>query len=600
MKVRLPLMVQDPVAIVQKGMTDPVEHEVFENEPFFLDGPITERVAILDLDTKTGELLPGAKFILPQGDKPGEYAVELPGIGSEVSREFIQISVLAIILKTMQIAENEAVLGRKLFWAFDAPQLLVIPQAGDWANAFYERDTHSLQFYFFGPEDSGRVYTSMSQDIVAHETAHAMLDGIAPDLYDALTPQSLALHEAFADLTAAIMAMHSQSLVETVLQQTGGALDQYTTAFNRIAEQFGVEQYGRHSLRDLSKKVAMDEVPTVEPHELSTVLSSALYELLIKTFEERRQQLADTEGQQFADPLFSVSGKALWLAVQQFARMIFRALDYLPPGEISFADYGRAILASDRVAFPDEGADRFREFLCEAFVARKIVSDKSGLDTQVNFEFPLSSPIDLDALVESDWVAYEFANRPDVRELLGIPRHVESFRIHPRLKTVKHFTAERTPLHDIVFKVSWDHVEDNNVNNGLPAKRRITAGSVLVINAEKSQDAIIEPEEAVLEVKQAPTQKRPSMPPYQSGDLRLRASKSGKNVLHVRARLSSDLEQQSERDQMLLHLLKKGVLEMEYGASAAGDVRRQSAIYARIHSNVLHVAGTARMLHIVT
>lgn len=222
MKVRLPLMIQDPVATREKEIADPVERYEFTSEPFFLNGPVTERVAILDFDGETGLLLPGARFVPPEGREFGGYEVDLPLEGVPISREFIQVSVLATILKTLAIAEDEAILGRRLAWAFDGPQLLVIPQAGEWANAYYERETHSLQFFFISRPDGDRVYTSLSRDIVAHETAHAILDGVAPDLYHALAPQSLALHEAIADLTAAIMAMHSNRLARAVLEQTGG------------------------------------------------------------------------------------------------------------------------------------------------------------------------------------------------------------------------------------------------------------------------------------------------------------------------------------------------------------------------------------------
>ena len=138
---------------------------------------------------------------------------------------------------------------------------------------------------------------------------------------------------------------------KTVLEQTHGSLD-YGTAFSSIAEQFGRERHGGHSLRDLSQTIRMDEVTSVEPHELSTVLSSALYEMLVNIFEERLAGLVEQEGDRFSDPSFSLSGKALALSAQQLARMIFRALDYLPPGEISFADYGRAILAPIKLVPP--------------------------------------------------------------------------------------------------------------------------------------------------------------------------------------------------------------------------------------------------------
>lgn len=344
----------------------------------------------------------------------------------------------------------------------------------------------------------------------------------------------------------------------------------------------------------------MDEVNAVEPHEMSTVLSGALYELLTRTFEERRRRLVELEGNRFEEPEFSLSGKALYTAVQQFARMIYRALDYLPRGEISFADYGRAILAADRVAFPDEEADVFRNFLGEAFVSRKIVPDKGDLDTRIDFLFPLSQPVDLDDLVESDWAAYDFANRPEVRGLLGIPDQVRAFRVHPRLRTSKQLRSAPTPVQDVVFKVSWDHEEENNVGNGLPPTRRVTAGATLVISMDLSRNADSHQDDARVEAAQTPMEKRSRMPPYQSGRVRLQIRGAEKYALHVRARLVSDVEQQHERDLMLVHLLKEGLVEMDYGEDDANGPPREAAVRARIRSNSLQMTGTARLLHIAT
>ena len=508
MKVELPLMIQDPQAAQSKGMNDLVEIITVETEPFFLDGPVSERVAILDFDDKTGELTRRQARFIPAktAAECGRFLLErIPDNTSqrpdgEEYREFIQVSVLATILETMRLAEGERVLGRRLQWAFGAPQLLVIPQAGEWANAYYERETHSLQFYYFTPADgAGTVYTSLSRDIVAHETAHAILDAIAPDIYDALSPEALALHEAFADMTAVIMSINSPVLAATVIAQTKGDLSR-STALSRIAEQFGFERLGKFSLRDISEPHNLDKANLSDPHELSTVLSSALYAMLVQIYEHLCQTGNNQE-------------TALRLAGGHLANMIFRGLDYLPPGEISFADYGRAILAADELAFPEN--EQYREFLRDAFVSRKIATRES-LNTQgqiaeyesefsgdeeqyppqresggcaTNIEIHLKTPVNLDELVNSEWVAYEFANRPEVRGKL-IPPHVRHFRVHPRIRTQKTIgsgAAEET-VSDLIFKVSWEVKEENPVGNGLPEKRRYTSGSTMVISCDYGHD----------------------------------------------------------------------------------------------------------------
>src|SRR5687768_14576923 len=208
MRVRLPQMVQDPELVASDGGVFD-EDWLGLDEDHFLDGPITPRVAVVDLDPSTEELVPGAVFQLPtRNQKLGRYDVDRDDV---MSSTFIQVSVFATVYRTMYLFEQPKVLGRKVRWGFDAAQLLVVPRAGWMENAFYERRSHSLQFFSF--EADGKViHTALSRDIVAHETAHAVIDGIVPDLYDALDAQSLALHEGIADLTAMLMAITSSRL----------------------------------------------------------------------------------------------------------------------------------------------------------------------------------------------------------------------------------------------------------------------------------------------------------------------------------------------------------------------------------------------------
>jgi hypothetical protein len=569
-EVRVPMMVQDPMTARHEGI-DPVEGFFISREDFFHDGPVTKRVAVLDFDPKTGELSPGVRFLPPPpGRKRGGYEIE--DETNFHARDFVQVNAFATVLKTMYMFEKEDTLGRDLSWAFDGPQLLVIPRAGEWANAYYERDSHSLQlFYFNNPRDPAKtIYTSLSRDITAHETGHAILDGIAPDLYDAITPQSLALHEAVADLTASLMAFGSHTLTQTVLDMKGGSIKD-STAFSAIAEEFGTA-FAADSragwLRNLNNNKNLnggdpDCVAREEPHELSEVLSGALYTVILNLHEQLKEEYAGGDPEE----KFTVSGKALADAAHRFQRLIFRALDYLPPGEVSFADYGRAIIAADQASHPDE--ERERQWVRDEFVKRGIVPDMKALEVKTDYEHPAVTEVDLQTLIESDWVAYEFAK--ENRDLLCIPETREGepdlplpFKVRPRLDVTKryyHGDGEQKRVRECLFKVSWDHVEPNPTGSAFPDRRRITVGTTLAINWETKK---------------------------------------------VRAVLTSDhsnrpdelREQQEDRDKMLRRLLGEGLLKL--GAQAVGPDGEplRSVVSAESTHGYMRVRGAVRMLHI--
>ena len=148
MKLRLPMMVQDPAVVQYKGVSllDNVELD----EEFYLDGPISKRVAVIDFDETTGALRNGIRFIPPP------------------RRDLLAVSVFATVIKTIGLFEKKDALGRAVTWAFNHPQLLVVPQAGRMSNAYYERESRSLQFFFFpSKKDPSRtVFSCASRDIV--------------------------------------------------------------------------------------------------------------------------------------------------------------------------------------------------------------------------------------------------------------------------------------------------------------------------------------------------------------------------------------------------------------------------------------------------
>jgi hypothetical protein len=556
MRVRIPLMIQDPATARHKGMESLYEN-VFVEEDFFLDGPITKRVAVLDFCQKSGELLKGARFSPPKkGRVLGSYEVN----GKDIySPGFIQVNVFATVWKTINMFEKDEVLGRPIKWAFPAQQLLVVPRAGEMANAYYERDSHSIQFFFFPHPDNSQktIYTSLSRDIVAHETGHAILDGIVPHLYDAITPQALALHESIADLTALLMAFTSNKLPLIVLPVTGGSIKK-PNAFSSIADQFGnaFKRDGR-PLRELNNKKTLNRkdeknlVDRYKPHDLSKVLSGALYKVMVKIYEDLWKR--NSGGKKSKE--FKAAFPSLGTAAKQFKRMVFRALDYLPPGDISFADYGRAIIAADQAYF--SGDKKTREWICEEFIKRHMVEGKKSLEVKTNFPNQALKDIDPQTLVESDWAAYEFANKN--RDLLFMPSDV-SFRVHPRLDVTRNLRVPPVEYRECIFKVSWVEKESNNLGLRYPDSRQVTVGTTLVIDW-KSRKII-----SLL-------------------------------TSNREERKSEWEEQRDDRDKMLHRLSEKGLLQMGQKANGFDGKPLQSVIKAEVRNGFLQVHSAGRMLH---
>ena len=200
------------------------------------------------------------------------------------------------------------------------------------------------------------------------------------------------------------MSFRSGNLREAILKETKGSIDD-VSAFSSIGEEFGQGVYNLDCLRDLRTPLRIDQVSPGDGYALSQVLSAALYKMIIG-MHGRWWQKFSGEG---AALDYSLSGKALAIAVEHFKRMIFRALDYLPPAEVSFADYGRAIIAADQASHPDDKEER--DFIRQEFTARGIVTDPKALDVETDFEHPAVKDLDLETLVRDDVTAHDFADR---------------------------------------------------------------------------------------------------------------------------------------------------------------------------------------------
>jgi hypothetical protein len=477
MKVHLQMMVQDPRFAPVEGAKRRIEGYRVSNEEFS-DGPVTRRVAVVDLDADTGQPVPGARFIPPTPRRVlGKF--DLPEPIDIASRPFNQVSVMATVLKTIALYEDAEVLGRPVRWNFDDPQLKVVPrllpQTEVDRNAWYDRAERQLVFaYFEGLIDPSEIiYTSLSRDVVAHETGHAILDGIAPQLFDYPTFQSLALHETIGDITALLISIGSSNLRREVLAKTRGSIDN-ATYFSAFGEQWGMAE-GNGALRNLLNDKTMSKA-SQEEHELSEVLTGALYKVLIKMHKKRWD--AYTKSTDNAAARYSRSGKALWDSAQHFKRMTLRALDYLPPGQVTFADYARAVIAADQASYPDDAEER--TWLKQEFVQRGIVPTENALEVRA----PQRSfgKLDLKTLVADMAAARAFANK--FHKLLKIPNGAE-VNVGPPLDVTKkyyHRVKGRNKYREVLvreclFKVSWTD----------PENRDRTVGTTLAIDWKTRQ-----------------------------------------------------------------------------------------------------------------
>lgn len=447
----------------------------------FFDGPACRRLAVVDLDPDSGRPLPPpATFERPRtGRVTGHYRAP----DGPRSPAGLAINAFGTAWKTVTMFERPLGLGRRVRWAFPGEQLLIVPRAGRRENAFYDRRTRSLQFFSFSTPGGDEVHTALSRDIVAHETGHALLDAVAPWLADTVGPESIATHEAVADLVAVLAAIDLAPLRERVLEAVGNDLAS-PNSFARVAEEFGRTRSGalpgHVALRDLRNTLRPADVPPNKPHELSQVLSGLLYDTLAATYESVRAGLAPSG----LSPA-TVANRALGAASQLVQRLLIQGLDLLPPGEVGFADVGRAVLAADRALQPDDARlGPHRVALAERFVARGVVSAAAALDQVV--PEGLSIPADeVGPLLTSDWLAHRYV---DVRrDLLGIPVGAR-VRVLARVDALKQFgalepaTGKRHEQRQLILKVAWDVVEAV-ADPLLPtaSARRISTGATVAL-----------------------------------------------------------------------------------------------------------------------
>jgi hypothetical protein len=365
--------------------------------------PAGEYIEIIDYDPATGV------FYDPV-DLNERYLLAQDGLEPSVSNpKFHQQMVYAVMMIT--IKNFEAALGRKVQWAdrllWDTGKmkqqfvrrLRVYPHALRQSNAYYNPFKKSLLFGYFPAQHaqphlqlpSNTVFTCLSHDIIAHETTHAILDGLHRKYIEPTHPDTRAFHEAFADIVALFQHFTFPEVLKHQIAKTRGNLAAQNL-LGQLAQEFGKAMGNYGSLRDaigytdpVTKKwVPHQPTPNeyatkMEFHERGAILVSAIFDAFLNIYKQRIRKLLRVatngtgvlpEGDLHPDMVDLLANHASESA-SRVLRICVRAVDYCPPVDITFGDYLRAIITADADLVADDERN-YRIAFIEAFQKRGI------------------------------------------------------------------------------------------------------------------------------------------------------------------------------------------------------------------------------------
>ncbi|HZE71664.1 MAG TPA: hypothetical protein VE135_19325 [Pyrinomonadaceae bacterium] len=415
--------------------------EGFENEGEKLGpGPVGEYLEVVDFDPASGYYyepvdLNNSQLLAQDGLPP-----------SEGNPQFHQQMVYAVAMTT--IRNFERALGRRALWSphksdgsdFEfVRRLRVYPHALREANAYYSPDKKALLFgYFPGSSDrpdrylpGGIVFTCLSHDIIAHETTHALLDGMHSRFNEANHYDAYAFHEAFADIVALFQHftfpnvlrhqigltrgdLASQNLLGELAQQFGEAIGNYGALRSAIGEYDEVTGKWRPQTPDPE-----DYETVTEPHARGAILVAAVFDAFLAIYKRRVADILRIatsgsgilpEGELNPDLVNRLAAEAA-KAAQHVLNVCIRALDYCPPVDINFGDYLRAIVTADVDVVPDDDMG-YRIAFTEAFKRRGIYPRTVRTLSPETLRWPLLTSSNQDFFQPlADWlrrIAHEF------------------------------------------------------------------------------------------------------------------------------------------------------------------------------------------------
>jgi len=363
LEIPFEIFLQDPMVAMENPKYG-IDEKFYVNwEPGISDGPTSARFAVVDYNADTSKIAEPAKW--DQDEErffKGSVPLDLKAASDPDNLQFHQVNVWVVLQRAIMYYEDRLGMGRHIPWGFAGNRLIVVPHAGYGQNAFYERESKSLQFYYFD-QDGQRIYTCLSSDIINHEFGHAILDGIRPYFYESTLIETGAFHEFVGDLTAILMIMRNNNFRKTLSGETSRNLKS-SNPLNAIAEQFGSSLGDKPYLRTATNKLKMSGITEEEDsHTMSEVLTGTMFDILNR----------------IARSYYRGRGKswpqALIYTIQKMQQLALQPLDFLPPVDATFKDYGIAVLRSFELANPVDPYNYYKLIL-NSFFKRGIFNSR--------------------------------------------------------------------------------------------------------------------------------------------------------------------------------------------------------------------------------
>ena len=400
-------------------------------------GPIGEYIEVIDVD-------PASQCCYAPVDLNNPHILSQSGLApSEASPQFHQQMTYAVAMKT--IDHFERALGRVALWApHEVPvagesaskyvqRLRIYPHALRAKNAYYSPERKALLLGYFTASmanagsalPGGVIFTAVSHDIIAHETTHALLDGLHRRFRESTNPDVFAFHEAFADIVALFQHftlpealrhqiaatrgdLEKQNLLGQLAVQFGEATDRYGALRdyigrvvkvkdeNSVADEGGEEKDNGKEVDDASdsgvgeatgekeiwvrrKPKRTDYEQATEAHDRGAVLVAAVFDAFLQIYKRRTSDLLRLatggsgilpHGAISADLVSRLALEASKVA-GHILNICIRALDYCPPVDLTFGEYLRALITADADLVPDDKYG-YRTAFIEAFRDRGI------------------------------------------------------------------------------------------------------------------------------------------------------------------------------------------------------------------------------------